>query len=273
MGKLSDALEKYREDKKIDDKELYVQPPDLPVSEFKPAELPHQNFTGSYFSNPKLITASAPDSLDAENFKILRAQVLFNKDRKRPKTIMVTSAFPGEGKTYIASNLAVSIALGIDEHVLLIDCDMRRPSIHKMFGCSNSVGLHEFLTNKKSLPELIIRTEIPKLSILPAGNSPKNPAELLSSSTMADLIEEVRGRYQDRYIIFDSTPLRATAEAGVLAELMDGIIFVIRSNKAPKQVIQKAIDGLNKDNILGIVFNGYQQAYNQYKRYYKKYYQ
>ena len=134
--------------------------------------------------DPTIVVLSAPDSLDAENFRNLRAQLLFPRDCERRRAIMVTSAFPGEGKTYVASNLAVSLALGINEHVLLVDCDLRRPSVHKLFGYPNTSGLHEHLRGEKELKELIIRTDIEKLSLLPVGSKIPNPAELLSTEMM-----------------------------------------------------------------------------------------
>lgn len=185
---------------------------------------------------------------------------------------MVTSTFPGEGKTFVAANLAVSIAMGIDEYVLLIDCDLRRPRLHEMLGYSNCDGLHEYLTGESQLPDLIIRTEIDKLSILPAGKTPPNPTELLSSTRMKEFLEEVRERYQDRFIIVDSTPMQFTAEASILANYVDGIILVIMAQKSPRKAIQEAIKSLGKEKILGVVFNGHSKAYGYYDRYYNRYY-
>lgn len=219
--------------------------------------------------SPKLVILSDPESLDAENFRHLRAQVLFSKGSKKPRVIMVTSCCPGEGKTFVAANLAASIALGIDEHVLLIDGDLRQPRLHEMLGYESSEGLNEYLIGKRTLPELIIRTEIRKLSFLPAGNRPANPTELLSSRTMGNFIREVRDRYDDRFIVIDSTPNQVTSEAKTLARYVDGVIHVVMARKSPRKAIEEAIEDIGREKILGFVFNGYESAR---KKYYDSYY-
>ena len=117
----------------------------------------------------KLVVLSEPNSADAENFKLLRGQILYAQDRERPRAIMVTSTFPGEGKTYVSANLAASLALSMDDYVLLIDCDLRRGRQHDMFDIPNTNGLHEYLVGDKPLKDLIIKSSIPKLSILTSG--------------------------------------------------------------------------------------------------------
>jgi len=271
MGKISDALDRHKKEREIKTETIFPKK----ISEFPVKESIlqiHKEIISKNNYDPKLVVLTAPDSYESENFKLLRAQIMFAKDRKRPKTIMVTSAMPGDGKTFVAANLAVSIASGIDEHVLLVDCDLRRPDIHKLFGLSSSDGLHEHLSGKKQLADLLIKTNINKLSILPAGHPPNNPSELLASGAMKGFLEEIRDRYDDRIIILDTAPSQVLAEANVLSNFVDGIIFVIRSEKTPRELIRKAIDGLGRDKILGIVFNGYSQEQKTYGKYYHKYY-
>ncbi len=220
MGKISDAIERHKKEKTF-------------------SEASAGNICTQQKCSDKLVVLSLPHSIDAENFKTLRARVLFAEDRKRPRTIMVTSAFPSEGKTFVSANLAVSIALGIDEYVLLVDCDLRRPSLHEMFGYTSTEGLHEYLTGKKELPDLIIRTQIGKLSLLPGGDTPPNPAELLSSTRMEAFLEEVKGRYEDRFIVIDSTPSQVTAETSVLARYVDGIILIVAKSYEGAEQIYK----------------------------------
>lgn len=271
MGKISDALERHKKERAINAERLPIGRPEGPKKkEHQPSPVRELIIQDSF--NPKLVVHSTPESIDAENFKVLRAQILFPKNGKTPKTIMVTSAFPGEGKTFVASNLAASIALGINEHVLLVDCDFRRPSMHNMFGCSNNEGLHEYLIRKKDLPDLIIRTRMEKLSLLTAGSPSSNPSELLSSTEMKEFLEEVRGRYKDRYIVIDSTPSQVTAEVNVLSNYVDGIILVVMARKSPKETIRGTVNNLGKKKILGIVFNGYSESYRPYRKYYNKYY-
>lgn len=272
MSKISNALERHNKENCLKAERLSIPEPEHLINKGSESPLSRELIIQNGFS-PKLLVLSAPKSLDAENFKILRGQILFPKDGERPRTIMVTSTFSGEGKTFVAANLAVSIALGIDEYVLLVDSDLRRPQLHEMLGYTNSEGLHEYLTRKKQLPDLIIRTKIDKLSMLTAGNVPPNPAELLSSAMMEGFLEEVKGRYEDRFIVIDSAPSQTTAEANVLAKYVDGIILVVMAQRSPRKAIQKAIHNLGKEKILGVVFNGYSQAYKTYHKYYKKYYE
>ena len=271
MGKIFDALERHKKESTIKIDPLPKRGPEKIGPKRPVAALPREGPIGWKYSH-KLVVLSAPDSVDAESFKMLRGQILFSKDGERPRIIMVTSAFPGEGKTYVAANLAASIAQGINEHVLLVDCDLRNPNQHSMLGYPNTRGLHEFLAGKKELSELIIRTGIEKLSLLPGGSPTPNPAELLSSNKMKEFLIEVRNRYQDRIIIIDATPSQITAEANVLANFVDGILFVVRAEKSPKENIRRSIENLGNEKILGVIFNGYSQGFKSYNKYYKKYY-
>lgn len=271
MGKISNALERHKKEKLIEVKRLPIEAREDLTKKRSESPLRSEWMIQDGFS-PKVVVLSAPDSLDAENFKILRAQILFPKDGERPRIIMVTSAFPGEGKTFVAVNLAVSLALGVNEHVLLLDCDLRRPDVHQVLGYSNTEGLHEFLTGKRQLPDLLIRTKIEKLSFLAAGTPSTRPSEWLSSTMMREFLEEVRARYDDRFIIIDSPPSQVTSEANVLANYVDGIIFVVMAQRSPKEAIRRNVENLGK-KILGIVFNGYatdERSYHKYDKYYRR---
>ena len=275
MGKIADALERHNKETvvRLDDvkeappKKLVVEEPEVKLARQIGAELGSQkNFSES------LVMLSFPDSADAETFKVLRGQILFSREGKVPRSILVTSTFPAEGKTYVVANLATTLAMGIDEYVLAVDADLRRPRLHRMFGYSKVKGLHDYLVGNVKLEEVLIKSRINKLSILPAGKPARNPAELLSSNMMARLLEEVKGRYQDRFIIIDSPPSSVTAETKFLAQHVDGIIYVVMASKTPRKNIEKAIDNLGRDKVLGIVFNGYEQVRKSYNRYYDRYY-
>jgi protein-tyrosine kinase len=255
MGILSDALEKHKKERETKAEEVLTQKPPG-VREKSYVLNVNKDLIAQYGYDPRLLVITAPDSNEAEKFRALRAQVLFAIHRKRPGIIMVTSAAKGDGKTFVAANLAVSIALGIDENVLLVDCNLRQPDIHNMFGLSSSVGLREYLAGKRQLSDLLITTEINKLSLLPAGHPPHNPSMLLASGAMKSFLEEIRDRYNDRIIILDTPPSQVLAEASLIANFVEGIIFVIRAEKTPTEMIHKAIDALERDKILGIVFNG-----------------
>ena len=203
-----------------------------------------------------LIAYHSPQSFEAEQFRMLRTNILFPSGGKpSPRTILVTSALPGEGKSFVASNLALTIAQNIDKHVLLIDCDMRRPTVHKIFGYENLPGLSNYLMGDATLPELLIRTGNNHLSILPGGPAPSNPAELLSSNRMLALLREVRSRYDDRYIIIDSPPPHLTAESKALAQFVDGILLVVKFGRTNRDLIAELVDKFQKDKILGVVAN------------------
>ncbi len=270
MGKISDAIERHQRDKELKVKLLFSDKP-LPAVSEEP-ETPLIKSSLPRYVDPKIVMLSAPDSAEAENFKVLRTQLLFTDEEKRPRTIMVSSLLPGEGKTFVSTNLAISFAQGIDEYVLLVDCDLRRPQVHEKLGYRNVDGLQEYLTGKRELKNLIIKTQIDKLSILPAGKRAPNPAELLSSARMRTFLQEIRERYDDRLVIIDSGPAHITPESKVLGEYVDGIILVVMAGKSPRKGIQKAIYNLGKDKILGIVFNGHNQPTKGYYKYYEEYY-
>lgn len=220
--------------------------------------------------NPVLITASNPHSLAAEQFRLLKNNILFPEKGNPPKTIMVTSASPHEGKSFVAANLAVSIAQSIDEHVLLIDCDLRAPTIHTFFGLKKKEqGLSEYLTNKIPLSSVLKKASVNKLTILTAGQIPSNPSELLSSDQMRRLLHEVKLRYNDRYIIIDTSPPYITSETNAIARFVDGIILVVRQGKTRTKEIVDILDIYGREKVLGVVTNfsrkkiGYGYGYNK----------
>jgi exopolysaccharide/PEP-CTERM locus tyrosine autokinase len=204
----------------------------------------------------RLFKAVNDDSYLPEVFKTLRSRILHPLDGEMvPKTIMITSAIPKEGKSFVSANLAISLAHGMDQHSLLVDCDLRKPTLARMFGLDNSVGLVDYLRDNVMLSELIAKTSINTLSVLTSGKSPANPAELLGSTRMSALVEELSGRYDDRIIIFDSPPLLVAAESSVLAGQVDAVILVVRQSTSGKAHIQKLIDIIGTERIMGIVFN------------------
>lgn len=228
--------------------------------------------------DPHLVTYHDPTSVEAEIFKILRTNILFPKTGEPPASIMVTSAIPGDGKSFVAANLAISIARGIEEHVLLMDCDMRRSSIHSRFGFNGKVpGLSDFLSGKQPLDALLKKTAVEKLTILPGGTPPPNPSELLCSQAMQSLLRETKNRYSDRYTIVDSPPPHLTAETTALAKYVDGIILVVRYASTPKDLVKELVEKLGRQKIIGVVMNGYRvpvterYGYGKYKGYGKKY--
>jgi exopolysaccharide/PEP-CTERM locus tyrosine autokinase len=218
-----------------------------------------------------------PQSIEYEMFKILRGNILFPAEGEPPRSILITSALPSEGKSFVAANLAVSIAQNINEHVLLMDCDIRRPCIHTIFGYSEAPGLTEFLNQRASLTDVLLKTSVKKLTLLPAGNPPKNPAELLSSKEMTSLMDEVKQRYPDRHIIIDSPPPQLTAETNAIARRVDGVILVVKYGRTPRDMVAEMIESIGREKVLGVVMNWFDlraSSYYGYGKYskYGKYY-
>jgi protein-tyrosine kinase len=279
MGKYSKLLEKY--DAHSDKKRSESAAPSILRAVPEPDPAPHAPHGGHEPKIKKvpapdrtvdLITLSKPYSYESEQFKKIRNSVLFPpKGKKAPKCVMVTSALPGEGKSTVAANLAVSIAQNINQHVLLVDCDMRIPTAHKMFGYSDVPGLSEYLADGYRLEDLLLKTPLEKLTILPGGHPPENPAELLSSDKMASLLKEVSGRYQDRYVILDSPPPKMAAESSVIARQSDGILVVVRHGSTPKPLFGELVELLGKDNILGVIMNDFSMRFSPYGKGYKHY--
>ena len=206
-------------------------------------------------SEPKLVSLMQPGSLAAEQFRKLRTYLLRFKIYDAPKTIMVTSATSGEGKTFVSANLAISISHELHTHALLVDCDLRNPSLAQWFGLKGEKGLSDYLVGNGNSPEYFLKTSVEKLSILSGGTIQDNPTELLGSKKMEALIYELKHRYNDRYLILDSTPLLATTEPEVLAKLVDGIIIVVRAGITPRETVQQAIGSLKKEKIVGVILN------------------
>jgi exopolysaccharide/PEP-CTERM locus tyrosine autokinase len=211
-----------------------------------------------------LVALLKPQSFENEQFKMLRTNLLFPPSGKPPRTIMVTSAVPDEGKSFVAANLAISIAQSIQEYVLLIDCDIRRPCIHTQFGFGAVPGLSEHLANGPSLSSFLLKTEVNKLSILPGGKPPHNPSELLSSQRMSRLLEEVKERYRDRYIVIDSPPPKLTAETSAISRQVDAILLVVEYGRTPRQMVSDLIEIMGKEKIFGIILNKLDMRFSSY---------
>jgi exopolysaccharide/PEP-CTERM locus tyrosine autokinase len=223
--------------------------------------------------DPKLVALLKPQSFEAEQFKILRTNLLYPTSGIPPRSVLVTSALPGEGKSFVSANLAASVASDIDRHVLLIDCDLRSPSLHRIFGFTSVPGLSDYLARGVPLTSLLQRTHVDKLTILPAGPPPTNPAELLSSGKMSALLQEVYERYGDRMIIIDTPPPQLTAETKALSGKVDGIILVIKYGSTPRDSVTELIARLGEKKIIGSIINNFDlRSSGYYGKYFDKYY-
>ena len=222
--------------------------------------------------DPRLVCLLEPRSAAAEKFKMLRAKIFCEEPVCRGRTILITSAQPFDGKSFVASNLATSIALGLNDYALLVDCDLRKPSLHRIFGLKSCRGLREYLEDATSVEAILQKTPLRKLTLLPAGMPPPNPAELLGSEKMQHLIGELRDRYQDRYIIIDAPPATISAETGSLSAMVDGVLLVVRSGKSQRQTIEDTMSTMPREKIIGIIFNASDAWHRHYNKYYDRYY-
>lgn len=205
-------------------------------------------------------------SIAAESYRTVRTNIQYSSIDKEYKIIMVTSSEPKEGKSSVAGNLALSFAQD-DNRVLLIDCDLRKPSLHKKFRISNVIGLTDVLIGKGDLISSIKKYN-DKLFILTSGNKSPNPAEMLSSKVMSKLLEELREKFD--YIILDTPPVQAVADSQIISTKSDGVILVIRAEETKRDSTKSAVSLLRKvnANIIGAVFNGVDSSRNKYYYYY-----
>jgi len=206
--------------------------------------------------NPYLVNLHAPHSPAAEEYRKLKsALVKMTTGEQFRNCLMVTSSVPSEGKSLTALNLALSLAQELDHTVLLIDADLRRPSVHRYLNVEQGIGLSELLTGEAQVGETIVATGIGKLSIIRAGRSIDNPAELFTSQRGKALLTELKLRYPDRYIILDTPPVLPFAEARSLAHLVDGVLFVVMERLVSQANVKDALESLKACPILGMVYN------------------
>jgi protein-tyrosine kinase len=261
MGKLYKALEKVEKDRVPENEPELRQEIAPPAEEVKlepgrrrpRMDMPREVRLPAM--DEMLVTYREPGSIAAEQFRKLRTQLLGMRLPTPPKTIMVTSATDSEGKTLVSTNLATVLAHDLHSYALLVDADLRNPTLSRWFGLQAGRGLADYLAFGASIPEMLTKTNVDKLTILSSGSFQANPVELIGSKKMESLVREMRERYSDRYIIFDSSPLLATTEPSVLTRLVDGIILVIRAGVTPREMVQQALATVEREKVLGIVLN------------------
>lgn len=217
----------------------------------------------------ELVTQSRPQSQMAESYRALRTSLLLTSLGAPPKTILITSALPQEGKTTTSINTAIVLAQK-GTRVLLIDADLRRPSIHKTLGMGPRTGLSNVLTGNATLQQAIVRSSLlPSLYVLPAGTPPPNPAELLASTNMKDVLAELREQYD--HIVVDTPPTLSVTDAVVMSTRADAVVLVIRSGQTTKQALRRARDLLMGVNarVCGVLLNAVDLRSPEYYYYYE----
>lgn len=215
----------------------------------------------------KLIAFTDPRSFVAEQFRTLRTNINFSSPDSEIHTLAVTSAAPFEGKSTTSANLAVVFAQE-GKKVLLVDGDMRKPTMHYTFHMGNTSGLSSVLTRQSTLQEVIRKTAVDRLDLLTCGPIPPNPAELLASKSMTALIEQLKDMYD--LVIFDTPPVLSVTDGQILANKCESTILVVSSGNTEKEMALKAKEAIESANsrLIGVVLNNYKLAkdsyYNQY---------
>ncbi|MEB6053361.1 CpsD/CapB family tyrosine-protein kinase [Enterococcus gallinarum] len=203
-----------------------------------------------------LITLVDPSSPISEQYRTIRTNIQFASSADRQiKTMVITSSGPGEGKSTTSANLAVVFAKS-GQRVLLVDADMRKPTVYKTFNLQNNTGLSTVLSTSTTVVEASQKTIIDNLSVMTSGPKPPNPSELLGSTRMNQVIEEAKNLYD--VVIFDMPPVVAVTDAQIMASKADGTILVVRENVSRKESLTKAKELLNmvQARMLGVVYNG-----------------
>jgi exopolysaccharide/PEP-CTERM locus tyrosine autokinase len=272
MSRIEEALEKAIQKKQaVGQKRAPVSRPPAaspePATDFSDVFPLH----GPEVASPYLVTIKQPGSPAAEQYRKLKSYVVKQAGQDPIRnSLMVTSAVGGEGKTLASLNLGITLSQEFDHTVLLVDADLRRPSVLNYLGFPSGPGLAECVLDGADVGEVLVKTGLGKLSILPAGKNIKNPTEILSSKRMKDVFEEIRNRYPDRFVIFDTPPLLPFADAHYISRMVDSILFVVRQSYTPFNKIKESICLLENKKIIGFVCNDLEQSssVNGYYHYY-----
>ena len=216
----------------------------------------------SILERNNMLTPDLKNKNQVEEYRQIKRHVLQNARKNRAANIeqanvvMLTSALPGEGKTYSTINLAMSIASERDVSVLVVDCDVIRHSLSKYFGLENYPGLMDYLEDgERNIRDIVINTDIPSLRILPSGSSSSDSTELLASDEMQRLIDDLSSQYPDQIIILDSPPLLITSQSAILTGHAGQILVVVEEGITPQSAVLEAIGKLDKNKVIGTILN------------------
>ena len=292
MSKLKKALERAKDqretspamdavppvplEKRQVDETIYKKGPSLSEIKKEPREEPRESAEGVKVTYTKTQVRNIdPETLKrnkiysishdhelTDHINLLRAQVMNGLKKIGGNSILITSANPGEGKTFTAINLAVSIAKELNRTVLLVDADLKNPTIHHydfatdFFGVNLKRGLADYLLGQEELPDLLVNPGIEKLTILPAGHALPNSSELLGSPRMEAMIKDIKNRYQkERIVIFDCSSLLASPDPLVFSHLVDSVLLVVEVGRTTPDQIKRVMELLDGRHVLGTVLN------------------
>jgi protein-tyrosine kinase len=283
-AKKRDDLQRQQQRTTVTGRHAAASRVDLDESRREPS-LVHPTITGTInlarLKQAGMITPDGERTHIAEEFRHVKRPLLMNAFNqgavpvKNGNLIMVSSSLPGEGKSFTSINLAMSIAMEMDHTVLLIDADVAKPSIPQFLGLKADRGLLDILRDDSvKLSDVLIKTNVEKLTILPAGRGHRYSTELLASINMRKLIDEMAQRYPDRIIIFDSPPLLLTSESRVLASHMGQIVVVVEAGKTTHEAIREALKHIEHCEVIGMVLNKgkFTPGSGYYGGYYGSYY-
>jgi tyrosine-protein kinase Etk/Wzc len=237
------------------------------------AWIPHFDNAAGGGEEVQFIVEKVPDSIPSEAFRALRTRIQFSRvNTESLKTILITSSAPQEGKTTIAVNLAGSFAQS-KKKILLIDCDLRKPSVHKLFNRERIPGLIDYLVGNANLDEILNKSDIPNLSFILSGTIPPNPAEMLDSQEMRTFLKKLRDQFD--LIILDSPPVIAVTDSEILTSMVDGTILIVSSDNTEIEMMERSVELIRRENtqFLGTVLNNfsYKSGYGSYYKYYYYY--
>jgi non-specific protein-tyrosine kinase len=196
-----------------------------------------------------------PDAPELEPYRVLRTRILQAAEKKGGNTMMITSALPREGKTVTAINLALTFSKTYLQTAMLVDCDLRQQRVHEVLGFESGLGLGDYLTDGCPVSDMIVWPGVEKLTLISGGKTVSESSELLGSPAMKALVEDMKNRYPNRYIFFDLPPVLAGADALAFAPLVDHILFVVQADVTPLPEVQKALEMLPKEKVIGLVLN------------------
>lgn len=201
------------------------------------------------------VIAARFDNAAADAFRILRTQLVVRLRARQGRSVAICAANQNSGKTLVAANLAMSLACQLDTSVLLVDLDLRRPSVHECFGVQPECGLSDYLQGRRTLPECLINPGIERLVLLPQTSPVRHSAELLTSPRMASLAKELKARYPDRLVVYDCPPLLLTGDSLVVMDYADGCLLVVQEGRTRKADFLRAAELVGEERYLGTVFN------------------
>lgn len=264
MSFIKKAIDKHKADYKvsisphsvIDGQESVVPDSQEAIHTFKQ---PFINIDNEKLSYNGITLLDGKNKVLTEEIRNIKRSILkkaFSGNEKNNNVIMITSALPGEGKTFISTNLALSVAMELDRSVLLIDADVLRGGLIDILGIERSIGLTDYLMDKAlNIATIINKTNIPKLSFISPGTICTNTAELFASDGMRKLVDHLAKRYDDRVIIIDTPPLLATSDASFLANIADQIIVIVDSETTTEQRLNEALSQLDDLNAVSLLLN------------------